>query len=125
MSDFLGFTKEYFEQALSDLKKGDVDGCLANFRNLKHQAKRALLLQVAGDKKVILTQMIILSDVILHSILPTEQGTIIIPLSVLNSNQRQAISNTVKEDYQELWKGPKKKKGENESKKKSYIFLHI
>ena len=112
--DFIGFTKDYFEQALADLKNGDVDGCLINFQHLKHQAKRAQMLQISSDKTFILTQLMILSDVILHSTLPSEKGTIIIPPIFLNNNQREAISNIVKEDCDKPWKGPKKQKGEKE-----------
>ena len=116
--DFIGFTKDYFEQALADLKNGDVDGCLINFQHLKHQAKRAQMLQISSDKTFILTQLMILSDVILHSTLPSEKGTIIIPPIFLNNNQREAISNTVKEDCDKPWKGPKKQRGEKETEYK-------
>ena len=110
--DFLGFAKLFFEQALADLKKGDIDGALVNFQQLNHQAKQALTLHVTGDKVFVLTQLIILSDVLLHSALPSDRGTIIIPPSHLNNEQRQTISNIARQDCEEAKKVLENKKGE-------------
>ena len=115
MRDYLGFSKDFFEQAVTDLKKGNVDGALENLKQLNHQAKRTLSFPVGGDKTfewiITLTQLLILSDVLLASSLPSEKGTVIIPASRLSSKQRQTISAHVQEYCDKALEDLEKKPG--------------
>ena len=74
VKDLLGFCKDFFEQSIYDMKNGNIDSSLINLVQLNKQAERCLAFTFCLESIFVLTQVLILCDVLLQSSLQSEKG---------------------------------------------------
>ena len=101
--------KDFLEEAKIHLKNGNVQRAIEQLKQVNTQAIKARNLgcnieneDLKIETLISSTQLLILADLLLESVVNTEKGLVIIPASKLSKTQRENMSKLVENNLSKI-----------------------